>query len=186
LERLAVLGLRKGKAIMDTKNISQATKLCDGLLAIMGKSAKVEILGKEVKISVLKDTLAVIETAHAEMIAARAAYISAAAKHRALVDDASVATIVPLLAAQLRTRLTAAQLETCGIAPTKKRRALTDEERTLANAKRRLTRAAKGLLSPKQRRARDAREGLAAVYGTEPASPPETAPPDGTPANATR
>jgi hypothetical protein len=125
----------------------------------------------------LKDTLHELEASHAKMVAARAAFEAEAAAHRALAEKSGVAAILATLTAQLRTTLTPEQLAACGIAP-KKRRALTAEERAAANVKKRTTRAANGVVGEKQRRMRAAREVLASAYGSEPASPPPTAPPD--------
>jgi hypothetical protein len=162
---------------MGTK-IENGLKLCEALLHIMGKSAKARVLGKEVRIDDFKDTLSELAASHAKMLAARAAYIEAAAAHRALEEGTGFARVLNALTSQLRTMLTADQLVACGIVA-KKRRALTPEERVLASEKSRATRAANGVVGEKQRRMRETRAGLAAAFAGVPASPPPvTAPPD--------
>jgi hypothetical protein len=162
---------------MGTK-IENGLKMCEALLRIMGKSAKTKVLGKEVKIGDFKDTLDELNASHEKVIAAHAAYIQIAAAHRALAVETGFERILVALTAQLRTMLTPEELAACGIVPNK-RRALNADERALANVKTRTTRAANGVVGKKQRRVRETQEGLAAAYGSEPASPPPvTAPPD--------
>jgi hypothetical protein len=148
--------------------INQGIQLCEGILAIMGKSAKMKIRGREVKIGALRADLLALAASQRETLAARAAYLDTATAHRAFAAKVGFDAILGPLVTQLRATLSPEQLQLCGLTLPKKRRGLTAEEQALANAKSRATRAARGVQGSKQRRNRSVQEGLAAAYGTNP------------------
>jgi hypothetical protein len=145
--------------------INQGIQLCEGILTVMGRSARIKVHGEDVKLSELRNDLLALAKSHGEMTAARAAYFDAAAAHRGLASKVGFEELRSALVVQLRATFSPDQLLLCGLAPSKKRRAPTVEERALAAARSRVTRAAKGIQGSKRRRSQDVQEGLAAAYG---------------------
>ena len=165
-------------------------KLRNGLADVFGKSGKVRVQGKEVKVS---DMLASFDA----LIAATLARAAARGAYRAAVDEenARFAEVQPLLVnlrSQLRDTLSEEQLATLGIAAKRTKRALSPEERMAKMAKNRATRDANGTRGARQRRVDKAKAVLATVLlptlvgDDAPASPTATSPPAAaTPSNGT-
>jgi hypothetical protein len=94
-------------------------ELCAALLRLLGKSAKVNVQGKEVKISELMDSLDSVAARAVEKAAAKAAYHATVDAHRALVDD--VTRVVVALAATVRATRSRRELVDLGLAPKTRR-----------------------------------------------------------------
>jgi hypothetical protein len=177
LARPGVLVVEKGKDTMGTK-IIQAKNLREGIAKVMGKSAKMTIRGKEVKISVLVDTLDALVAADAAVAQAKAAFHQETAKRDALLAEAG--PLVTDVRDHLRTTLPDDALKACGIPPKKKAEPLALADRLAATVKRRATFEANRKPTEKEARAEQTRATLAAAFApnevttTEPtAAPPE-------------
>jgi hypothetical protein len=158
---------------------SQAAKLRSGLAKLLGKSAKVHVQGKEVKIGEVLDVLD-------GLLANASAAAEASVKYRRAIATnreyrAQNHALVSGVRAYLVATLSAEELEECGHAPKKMARALTAEERTVASAKLRATRKANGTRSKKQLREQKVKAEIAAAYAADPPDKPgEVGPPSAT------
>jgi hypothetical protein len=154
--------------------VGLVSQLRDGLAALLGKSGKVTIEGKEVK---LKDVLDVLDklVAHAKAAAqARGAYRRTIAEQRAFVAQAG--PLVLAVRAHLLGSYSEEQLAECGLAKRKTSRRLTAAERTAVTAKVRATRQAHGHVSVRRAREAAALAEVVATYGPHPGGSGEPTP----------
>ena len=168
---------------MDTRNKSKAvqldqdTKLKTGVVAIVGKSGKIRVQGKEVKVTDFVDAVDALSAATAATAAAQAVYRAAVAEESAVRKR--VGPLVSGVRAQLRTSLSDEELAACGLTSKRRKRSLSAEERVAATAKNRATRHANHTQGAQQRRLEKAKAVIAAAYA--PSAPAATSPPAGEP-----
>jgi hypothetical protein len=154
----------EGEIIMSNSKYGtiQATsdaKLREGLAAHNKKSERFKVKGEEVNVG---EALTMLERRAAALRAvddARAAFHAAVRAQRQIVDasESALAAVRQHLSTLLDDRALAAY----GMAPKKGRGTLTIEERAVAAAKMRATRAQRGMMGPKQRRQAEAVTELA-------------------------
>jgi hypothetical protein len=162
---------------MNTKKAVQVSKeaqLRQGLASVMGKSAKLQVQGEEVKVSDVLDSLDQRGANAQATDDARVNY------HRAVAVEteyrAQTHPMISAVRAHLVTLLSPEQLAQCGLAPRKTRRVLSGEERTAKMVKARSTRQAKGTRGKRQVRQEKAKATVTAAYasngnGTAPSAP---------------
>jgi hypothetical protein len=142
--------------------IGQNTKLRTGLPLVFARSATFQIEGEEVKLSAFLDLLDTLSANAQSVDDANVAY------HRAVAVETEARTKarqkLSALRSQLQSRLSPEQLVTCGLAPKKKARELTADERAVKTAKLRATREANGTAGVRQARAEKAKAALRATF----------------------
>jgi hypothetical protein len=160
---------------MDRKSteVGREAMLRSGLAHVVGKSAKVKVQGKEVRMSEILDALDTQAANAAATEKAKLAYREAVAVEQEY--RAAKRALLTALRAQLRATLSGEELAACGLARAS-RRELSAEERVAATLSLRDTRRRNGTLGEKQRREAKAKAVIVAAYA-EPATPPPTATP---------
>jgi hypothetical protein len=163
---------------MNTKKevqVGKDAKLRKGLATVMGKSAKMQVQGEEVKVSDVLDSLDQ-RGAHAQATEdARVAFRSALGTEKEY--RAKTHPMISAVCAHLATTLSPEQLTECGLTPRRSARVLTFDERTAKGLKVRATRTAKGTRGKRQARQEKAKATITAVYasngnGAAPSAPP--------------
>jgi hypothetical protein len=142
--------------------VRRNAELRQGLPRVFGKSATIQIQGEEVKVTDILTELDTLDSNAKAVDEANGNY------HKAVATEGEArARARPRLMAlrvQLQARLSPEELATCGLAPKKKARALTADERTVKTAKLRATREASGTHGARQVRAVKAKAALTAAF----------------------
>jgi hypothetical protein len=143
-----------------------------GLAEAVGKSAKAQVQGEEVKMSEVLDSLDTVGANAKATDEARGAFHHAVAAEKEHL--AQVGPMIQALSEHLVSTLPPEQVEACGLSPKKARRVLSGEERAVKAVKTRKTREAKGTRGKRQIRAEETKAALAAAYAPDGAGIPPT------------